>query len=105
MFNLFKKLWCAFNSHPDCRVSSGPFNGLWTLYCPTCDKYWDEYIDGIMPRDDDTGDCPKCGYPSRGQYTKDPCLGIYFPGVPCDGCGFTDEDNDKVNIQDFTKEN
>lgn len=32
---------------------SGPFNGLWTLYCPVCDKYWDEIIDGVLPRDDE----------------------------------------------------
>ena len=89
MFLRFKRWWCSLNNHPDHRVCSGPFNGLRTLYCPTCDKYWDEVVDGIMSRiDDDIGDCPKCGYPSKKQYAKDPCLGIYCHGVPCDGCGF-----------------
>ena len=28
------------------------------------------------------GDCPNCGYPSKGDYK-----GIYTPGEPCGGCG------------------
>lgn len=53
MINRIKMWWCAFNNHPDHRVSSGPFNGVWTLYCPKCDKYWDEITDGVMPRTDE----------------------------------------------------
>ncbi len=33
----------------------------------------------------DHGDCPKCGYPSKGQY-----LGMYRTGYRCDGCGYID---------------
>jgi hypothetical protein len=46
----FKKWWCRFNNHPGHRVFIGPFNGMWTLYCPQCDEYWDEIVDGVMPR-------------------------------------------------------
>jgi len=31
-------------------------------------------------------DCPKCGYPTKGQY-----LGIYTPGYACDMCGYLDQ--------------
>ena len=28
-------------------------------------------------------DCPKCGYPSKGEYK-----GLYSPSKPCDKCGY-----------------
>lgn len=35
----------------------------------------------------DSTNCPFCGYPSKRKYKNNPCFGLYFPGLPCDGCG------------------
>ncbi len=36
-------------------------------------------------KNDISEDCPKCGYPTTGQY-----FGIYKKGLSCDKCGYID---------------
>lgn len=49
-------------------------------------------------KDDESGDCPKCGYPRLGEY-----LGIYKPGVRCDKCGYLDIEEAKKENEKFSK--
>jgi len=43
--------WTGQCSHFHRRIESGPFRGYWTVYCPDCDRYWDEPVDGTFPRE------------------------------------------------------
>lgn len=43
--------------------------------------------DDIEQKVNASEDCPNCGYPLIGQY-----LGVYKAGVPCDKCGYTDQE-------------
>jgi hypothetical protein len=51
-------------------------------------------------KNNDHGHCPKCGYPSKGQYENNPCFGIYCDGHPCGGCGYIDEEAEARRLKD-----
>lgn len=41
----------------------------------------------LWNKGDTSGDCPKCGYPTVGEY-----FGVYQAGFPCGKCGYLDKE-------------